>query len=493
ANGCTVDSDCLPGFHCMVPLCVLEQGSMSQLYADTGIFFSTDPRTMRVPAGDQPGEEFITVFNGIPMALEPTGAKQFSDLIGALPPYRAHNLWDYTQALAFGVKNGAVNPDGKGNTPDMYGSAVAGPLTWYPYEATDTGTAGGIPDVANVKAKGNIGPWQRIQTFASETGARGNQPPMPDPGLVARTGVPAVDANGQLLGWPLSPDNPLPSCDMQGPPDDPCTQPWTNAVRFAVGELVAGEQYFAEISLRVKDLPLDPVAGMDVVCAEEFGGDASAESADGNKGGKDNPWRYFLPAPTCVVLNNQFELDVDKLLALPGDALTYTIHGKNLSTQAMHNVVVTDCFVANDVTFLSATTDTGWSGPPAEDPNGTGCPDPATQHSLQWTIPQLDPGQEYTFTMQFQVAGGALATLNRAIYVSDELPAPGFQTVAFTDIEAMTIIGLGMSAQPQDVAALPAQVHYTANIVNNGTGTASVTGCKNPGCRVIVELPAGFG
>ncbi|RME25844.1 MAG: hypothetical protein D6806_07180, partial [Deltaproteobacteria bacterium] len=99
ANGCTVDSDCLPGFHCMVPLCVLEQGSMSQLYADTGIFFSTDPRTMRVPAGDQPGEEFITVFNGIPMALEPTGANQFNDLIGALPPYRAHNLWDYTQAL----------------------------------------------------------------------------------------------------------------------------------------------------------------------------------------------------------------------------------------------------------------------------------------------------------------------------------------------------------------------------------------------------------
>ncbi len=38
----------------------LPNGSMSQLYADTGIFFSTDPRTAR-----QPNNAFITVNNGI--------------------------------------------------------------------------------------------------------------------------------------------------------------------------------------------------------------------------------------------------------------------------------------------------------------------------------------------------------------------------------------------------------------------------------------------
>ena len=48
-----------------------------------------------------------------------------------------------------------------------------------------------------------------------------------------------------------------------------------DAVRFAVGELIVGQEYFAEISLEVVALPLDPIMNADVNCAEVFGGDAA--------------------------------------------------------------------------------------------------------------------------------------------------------------------------------------------------------------------------
>ena len=88
-----------------------------------------------------------------------------------------------------------------------------------------------------------------------------------------------------------------------------------------MGELLVGVEYLSEFSLRVLDTPLDPISDRDVVCAEVFGGDASAEELDGSKDGKDNSWRYFLPATTCVSLNLLFDLDVDELAVLQNDPL----------------------------------------------------------------------------------------------------------------------------------------------------------------------------
>ena len=50
----------------------LLEGSLSQLYADTGVFYSTDPRTQRIPHGVG-ADEFLTVFDGIEMNPRPTG------------------------------------------------------------------------------------------------------------------------------------------------------------------------------------------------------------------------------------------------------------------------------------------------------------------------------------------------------------------------------------------------------------------------------------
>ncbi len=485
----------------------LPQGSLSQLYADTGIFFSTDPRTARIPDGSLPGEAFISLFNGVAVNPDPTGADNLLQILGSTGPVYAHNYWDLAQVLAFGVKGGAIGSRGKGVTPDRYGSPVAGPDTWYPYEATwdwwDAASQSVRPptlgslSAVDIGGAPVVGPWRRIRTLGQEIGTRGAAPDangnMPDPGIATRVGVPAVDpSTGELLGWPLSPDNPLPSYDpVTYDPNDPNTW-YTTAVRFAVGELVVGEEYFAEISLRVKDTPLDPISGLDINCAEVTGGDASAERSDGTKGGKDNPWRYFVPAPSCVVLNNFFELSVDKLLALPGDPLVYTIEGKNLSTHAQTGATARLCYDRNELTFVSA--DSGGT----HDPTGTGCPDPTTQSAVLWNTGDLMPGDAYLYTAQFTVTGGGGndMTVSRAIYTSNELPAPGFQVVAATTIVGSTRMELSGTAAPTSVsvAGAPAAVHYEVTVANTGTADADVDpgACGGAGCRVLIDLPSGF-
>ena len=107
----------------------LLQGSLSQAYADTGIFYSVDPRTTR-----NPDNTALSVFNGILISPAPTGAGQLEALLGvAGGAYFSHNHWDRTQALAFGANAGILG-DGRGNTPFGFGSPVAGPATHYSFE-----------------------------------------------------------------------------------------------------------------------------------------------------------------------------------------------------------------------------------------------------------------------------------------------------------------------------------------------------------------------
>ena len=108
-----------------------------------------------------------------------------------------------------------------------------------------------------------------------------------------------------------------------------------------------GEPGFAEIALRVRATPLDPVQNRDVDCAEVFGGDTSAASATVRA--NDNPWPNYLASPACVFLNLLFDLDVDKPLARTGDVLTYTLRGKNLSLNPQTEASVRLKFDGNDV------------------------------------------------------------------------------------------------------------------------------------------------
>jgi uncharacterized repeat protein (TIGR01451 family) len=451
----------------------LPQGSMTQLYADTGIFFSTSLLTERYPVGDVLGEEFLTLFNGLLMNPEPTAAGKMGEIVGAGNNLYAHNRWDLTQAFSFGVNGGAIRSSGQGNTPHFYGSPVAGPESWYPYEATFTGLFSSIPTIMMITASTTTGPWQRIKTKGGEIGTLAEVPDangdMPKPGVPTRNGILALDALGAPLGRDVSPGNPLPSYDPANP-----NQAYTTAVRFAVGELVVGEEYFAEISLRVKATPLDPVVGMDVNCAEVFGGDASARSDSGSDGGKDNAWRYFLPNPSCVVLNNVFEFSVDRLAALNGERLTYAVEGKNLSTNAQTGVEVRQCFV--DGNFVSA------SNGGVIEANSGGCPN--GEDAVLWVIGNLAPGDTYSLTSEFDAGGGDFM-VHRAIYTSTALPFPGFQVVAATTVKAISIIRIDAVATPSLFAMGPGTVQYGVSVTNVGTGAASSD-------RVLVTLPPGF-
>lgn len=431
-------------------------GSLSQLYADTGVFFSTDPRTARTPT-----DQFITVDNGIPMNPAPTGAGQLDGLLGVAGAVHAHNEWDALHAQVFGAgdtffvdDNGTLrsfNHPGTGNTPFGYGSAVAGPETFYPFEIS-------LAQDGSFLAGNVTGPWRRVKTPGAEIGTGAA---VTGAGPIGRVGIPADD-----LGRDVSVTNPLPSIanpDVDGR--------FTTAVRFAVGELVVGDEYFAEISLRVIGLPLDPLMNQNVNCAEVFGGDASAFNQ--TSGGKDNTWRYFVPSPSCVQLDLFFELAVDKLVAISGDTVTYTIEGKNLSINTQTNVIVTDT-LGPGTTFVSASNGGVFA-------NG----------KITWPAMNLAPADTYLFTVQVKIGANSGSTLNTATYVSDQIPAPGFSVVALTDLGELVVMDQALSASP-DQADPGGAVHYTGTVTNRGTGTLSFGGCNAPACAVAVTLPAGF-
>lgn len=458
----------------------LEEGSLAQLYADTGIFFSTDERTSRFP-----NDVLIKVRNGyefkgdqaavIPeiLALDtpyipdgPTAASKLYEILtgDSSAPFYAHNRWDYIQALAYGVGGnvGEVVSDGNGNTPFGFGSVVAGPETYYSFEKVfapacwdvfpAAGCASALDDDPTDGQDAPIGPWRRIRYAGSEIGTGAQCPAKNCASDFVRVGVPTD------LGWGLSLDNPLPT--------------GTNAVRFAVGELVVGEEYLVEISVRVKALPLDPNTNDDTNCAEVSGGDAAQP-----QNGQDNAWRYFAPAPSCVSLNLVFDLSVDKIVAGGSDTLTYTLRVKNLSTEPQTNVTVTSQYndgKLDNPIMLGETPD------PSSDANGV----------ITWPIiPSLAAGEEVIYTWTMDTKSTDKSTVTSASYVSDEQTDP-FTVLALTTLESITVFQhTATVTQPAPSATEGDVVTYTVTIANTGTGDALTDGAD----YIRVHLPDGVG
>jgi von Willebrand factor type A domain/Putative metal-binding motif len=412
----------------------LADGSIAQVYADTGVFFATGASGWQTPAN-----AFITLVNGTPFPDEPLNVRPIKRLYGLDQNAQAygHNAWDLTQAMAFGTSGSlnAAENNGTGNAPFGYASPVAGPQTYYQYEASR---------ISNTVIQFNdvVGPWQRVQYPGSQIGsgnaATGN-------GTLNRVNIATTGNNG---GVDVTPANPLPVD--------------TRAVRFASGELRVGEPQWVEVFLKVLGTPLDGGIGKDANCAETFGGDTSA--ASDNTRAQDNPWPTHLASPACVFLNLQFELDVDKVLAVTGDTLTFTLTGKNLSLNPQTNVTARLRYDSTDIALVPGTLT-----PTAPAPTGPAtC---GTYSCITWNLGTLAPGASYTITGRFTVAGGGHVTnVMFADYAGTPPsgPAVAYTTQALTIVKGITRPRLAINT-PASVTAGTA-VNLTGNLSNVGSG-----------------------
>ena len=204
------------------------------MYSETGIFYSTDPRTA---AYTNPASQTITPANGYPAAGGMT----------------THNYWDNRMWFTYAAA-ARVNQAG----------CPAVPLL-----ALGSGPVSGADTYLKNDYSGSQGPWQRISYPGSRMGTL--------------TGVPGVTANSCIggtptsAGWNLSSANPLPA--------------GTNAVRFSAGKVTVGQLFSVRITLRLTQ-PIG-INGL-INNTEVFGGDASLDP--GSNAGKDNMWKYHLPS-----------------------------------------------------------------------------------------------------------------------------------------------------------------------------------------------------
>ncbi len=423
---------------------------MTELYADTGIFFSTDPRTAVFPALPT---RILQGVNGYD--ISPTAEGQLNPIIGQTRA-TTHNLWDADQVSAFGSGgNATIAPSssaptvsgGRGPTPYNAGSVVAGPQTGYPLDNT-----------------ANVGPWQRIAYTGSRIGnsALG-------PATVQGASTTAVGGLPTSVGYNLSGSNPLPA--------------GTNAVRWAVGKLVVGEIRYVKISLRITATP--PADGI-VNSSEVFGGDAG----DGD-GGQDNAWRYHVPS----VADNNSNLLVQKEVVCvfngavcqpsngayisPNSKVRYRITYLNSGVVPQTNVVLQDILPcqtgANAASFTTTAVISGSITLPVPNPPVTAAGNcPTTRSTVTFpTLSTLAPGAGGAILIDVQTnAGNNDVVANTAKLSSVQVPG-GVQSTAASNVNSVPSLAITKVANP--TTAVPGgTVSYT--IVVENVGSANATG-----------------
>ncbi len=464
---------------------------LTELHADTGIFFSSDPRTAVFPALPT---RILQGVNGYD--ISPTAEGQLNPIIGQARA-TTHNLWDANQTNAFGSTPAAVaaltapastaasiNTTGRGASPYNSGSVVAGPQTGYTLDNT-----------------ASVGPWQRIAYAGSRIGNNSN-----GPAIAADASTTAVGGLPTSIGYNLSNSNPLPA--------------GTNAVRWAVGKLVVGEIRYVKISLRIT-APV-PTSGI-VNSSEVFGGDAG----DANNG-QDNVWRYHVPS----VADNNSNLLVQKSVVCVYNALNvcvasdgsfvpanskvrYRITYLNSGVLPQTNVVLQDVLPCHTAAN-AASNITIVSGPvalPSPNPPVTAAGDctttPDTRSTVTFpTLATLAAGAGGSIDMDVQnnaTAGSLL--INTAKLASSEVPV-GVTSNANSNVGAVP--NLAITKVATAATAVPGgTTSYSIVVTNLGTANAtaitladilpSLGGAANPDTRfslnaavpVVVAVSAG--
>lgn len=427
---------------------------IAQLYADTGIFYSTDSRTALYALPDGVIRQSTNGYN-----INPTGANGLNGILGQTQA-TTHNLWDANNTNAFGSTSAAItalpSPKsaqtaltltaiGQGSSPFNSGSAVAGSGSGYQLDYT-----------------GAVGPWQRIKYQGSRIGSNTDGPATDASG----SGAAVVVGSYTNTGYDLSSSNPLPAN--------------TNAVRWAVGQLTVGQVRYVKISLRLTAAP--PSTGLVNNC-EVFGGDVASLAS---KNAKDNTWRYHIPSVCTSNSNLYLRKEVVKVNGvasdgtfIPQDAtLTYRVTYANTSTGTQTNVILTDTLPAqtsgncvSNVTVISGPL--GALPTPRFTPASNPCNAPQTITFNPAAGVTLAPGDggAIEFDVVTNTAANDDFVINKAKICSTELPlCVNANAVSVLLTQPNLIIGKTVSP----TQTYPnGTVEYTITVENTGNAAAN--------------------
>jgi uncharacterized repeat protein (TIGR01451 family) len=410
------------------------RGTLAGVYADTGIFYSTDSRTvfnsygmlqpplsgppapMQNNSGDTVGEWYA---NNIADAIP-------RQVLGVM------SLWDSYQLRAYGRKDVSplLDSNGRGNAPWGLANVVAGPQSGYAWEfdydayqaafAAESNPA--LKKQAGLRAAIKIGPWNRVRYPGSQISSD-------QPGLISNVlGQAGIDAS--LMGIPT--DN--------IPPD-------ANAIRFAIGQLELGRPEFSAVKVKIVS---EPSAGT----CWSMHGDAFGGDAGGSDGGKDHIWRYYDPTVVTLKPCAFLQKVASKALVAPGETFHYDIVFANNGTDPLPNVVLTDVLPAGLSHVSALPVPSGGSG-----------------LTWNWNLGTVQPGDMVSIRQYVKATGtgtlfntvtarsngvvigvakdsvevGVRAILNKSKSVTPGVTAPG-QTVAYTlEIEN---VGSGQNGTP---------------------------------------------
>lgn len=420
----------------------LMRGTMAGVYSDTGIFYSTDPKTA--------WQSWVTMggLDGNTGTSDNQLTNNSGDVV--IPTTR----WDAEQLLAFGVKSPIAplvdSADGRGNTPWGTGSGVAGPQSGYAWAFNKTYWDANASDPARMKnAIRNVGPWQRIKY-------PGSMVAKDTPGLRS-TALGYVGVNGGQLGWDLSEANPLPP-----------TTSWTDAtspkaVRVAWGnlELFRPEYFRAKIKIVVgPGLPNSPFDSQGFLQSygDTFGGDAGDEYTN-----KDHLWRYYEPTAVSLVSKPMVFKQSSKQIVAPNEVFTYTIWYSTFGNTSLTNVVIEDT-LPSGLTYISAT------------------PSPTSTSPLRWNVGTVPANVVRSIKLTVRATGTGVQT-NTVCATSTQ--APRTCNTDSIQVAAVSLLYPDKTVTPS--AASPGDlVTYTLTLSNEGP-------CPNGAPLVIRELlPTGF-
>lgn len=391
----------------------LHRGTIAGVYADTGIFYSRDPRTEWQSWAAAPPTGPLSR-RGYPVDLVNNRGETVTPI----------TRYDAEQLIAYGRKDvdPVVDPNGRGSTPWGLGNVVAGPESGYAWQF-DLNT---WLDTTNMQlAVSGVGPWERIRY-------PGSQYARDEAGLIS-SALGYAGVNASELGFALGVDPgeaPLPGD--------------ANAVRISYGMLELGRPEYAGIRIRVRN---PPAAECFTISTDAFGGDAGGE-----QNGKDHEWRYY--DPTIVTINPCTLLikTPSEPLVRPGDTLYFTLTFINNGLAAYTNVVLTDV-LPTGLSFVSAV--------PPQDSG----PNP-----LVWSLGPVGVNEMRQVRVYVQPAA---AGTFRNIVVARQGTNVLAEAEGVVDASYKSLLRGDKTVVPEAVGA-GGSVTYTLTVYNDGTGANTV-------------------